>query len=187
VYVHLEGPLTREAWFEGLSQGRCFVTNGPLLVVKANQKWPGAIFKTDKQKPLAIELEIEVTSNDPISRLELIQNGRVTQTVDCSADVTQKKSFTLTVSEPGWFLVRALANVKETFRFASAGPWHVETPEADRRIERQSAQFFLDWTDERIARVERNLAGTAELREILQPHEQAREFWQQRVNKANFD
>src|SRR6185503_1387152 len=42
VYVHLEEPFTYDRWFGGLSRGKCFVTNGPLLVVKANDQFPGA-------------------------------------------------------------------------------------------------------------------------------------------------
>lgn len=35
VYVHLDGELTYERWFEGLRVGRSFVTNGPLLRLRA--------------------------------------------------------------------------------------------------------------------------------------------------------
>ena len=46
VYVHLDEPFTCDAWFRGLSRGRCFVTNGPLLLVTADGQDPGAINQT---------------------------------------------------------------------------------------------------------------------------------------------
>jgi hypothetical protein len=185
VYVHLDGPLAEDAWFKSLSEGRCFVTNGPLLVVKANQKWPGTVFKTEGRDPLTIQIDVRLTSNDPISALELIQNGRVVKRLDVSDQVTQEKSLTIEADEPGWFLVRAIADVKETFRFASTGPWYVETPQVSHRIERASAQFFLDWTGERIGRITKNLSDESQRAEVLKWHEDARDFWKERVKMAN--
>jgi hypothetical protein len=185
VYVHLDKPLTREAWFEALAHGQSFVTNGPLLTVKANDQLPGATFKIQDGKSLDVDIEIELTSNDRISRLELILNGEVAKTIDCSNEVSQQRSLKFTLDGPGWFLVRAIADVEKTFRFASTAPWFVETDSAKHRISRRSAQFFLDWTDERIGRVKANIVDEAELREVLPWHERARTFWARRVEMAN--
>ena len=38
VYVHVGKELTWEKWWEGLRAGRSFVTNGPLLRVKAGRR-----------------------------------------------------------------------------------------------------------------------------------------------------
>ena len=35
--------FTRDAWFAGLARGNCFVTNGPLLRVRAGGKRPGEV------------------------------------------------------------------------------------------------------------------------------------------------
>jgi hypothetical protein len=185
VYVQLDEPFTRDAWFAGLSRGQCFVTNGPLLVVRANRQLPGATLKVDGGKTLEVQLDIELTSIDRVPWLELIENGEVTQTIECSGDVSQKRSLTFKVDEPGWFLLRAVADVKETFRFASTAPWFVETEANKHRISRRSAQFFHDWALERIERVKGKVADEAERREVLTWHEKARVFWQERVKQAN--
>jgi hypothetical protein len=187
VYVQLDKdtPFTHDAWFESLSRGRCFVTNGPLLLAKANDKLPGATFKTAGEKSVDISLDIQLTSNDRVSRIELVQNGHVTKTIDASDRISQQHSLKFTVEEPGWFLVRAIADVEETFRFASTAPWFVETEASQHRISRQSAQFFLDWVDERMARVRKNVESEAERREVLMWHERARAFWSERVRMAN--
>lgn len=187
VYVHLDGSLTEDAWFKSLSEGRCFVTNGPILLVKANQEWPGTVFETEGKNPLKIQIDIRLTSNDPISALELIQNGRMVKRLDVSDEATQEKSLTMEVDEPGWFLVRAIADVKETFRFASTGPWYVKSPQVSHRIGRKSAQFFLDWTEERIGRITKNLSDESQRAKALKWHEDARDFWKERVKMANAD
>jgi hypothetical protein len=187
VYVHLEEPFTREAWFAGLARGRCFVTNGPLLIVRANRQLPGGTLKLDGGKTLEVELEIELTSIDRVPRLELIQNGEVVHTIECTEDMSQQRSLKFTVDGSGWFLVRAIADVKETFRFASTGPWFVETTANKHRISRRSAQFFLDWASQRIGRVKAKVVDPAELREVLVWHDKAQKFWQDRVAQANAD
>jgi hypothetical protein len=187
VYVQLDEPFTRDAWFAGLARGRCFVTNGPLLVVRANRQLPGTTLKVDDGRSLEVQLDSELISTDRVPRLELIQNGEVTQTIECSGDLSQKRSLRFKVDGPGWFLVRAVADVKETFRFASTAPWFVETGANQQRISRRSAQFFLDWTLERIDRVKAKVADESERREVLTWHEKAQTFWQDHVNHANAD
>jgi len=185
VYVHLDKQFTHDAWFASLSRSQCFVTNGPLLVVKANEQLPGATFKVEREKNRRVNLEIQLTSNDRVSRLELVQNGEVTKSVDCSDEISQERSLKFTVDAPGWFLVRAIADVDETFRFASTAPWFVETDAAKHRISRRSAQFFLDWVKERIERVNANVADEADRRAVLVWHHRARDYWTQRVSMAN--
>jgi hypothetical protein len=185
VYVHLEEPFTKEAWFRGLSRGRCFVTNGPLLLVTADRQRPGATIMLRPGESRSLNLEVELTSQDPISQLELIQNGKVAHTRKCSNELKQKHTFELSVDGPGWFLVRAIADVENTFRFASSAPWFVETPEARHRISRQSAQFFLDWVNERIERVKANVDDESRRDQVLVWHEKARRFWSERLEMAN--
>ncbi len=185
VYAFLDKPFTGDAWFESLSRGRSFVTNGPLLLVKASGELPGSTFQVNDNQPLAVNLEIQLTSTDRIPRLELIQNGQVTQSIDCSDKLAQQLSLRFTVNEPGWFLVRAIADVEHTFRFASTAPWFIETAATKNRISRRSAQFFLDWVEERIERVNKNVRDEADRRAVLLWHDRARTWWSERVNTAN--
>ena len=185
VYVRLDKPFTRDAWFEGLARGRSFVTNGPLLIVTADGQSPGATLKMVDEEPLDVALQIQVTSRDRILRLELIHNSQVAQTIDCTSDTSQQHTLVATLEDPGWFLVRAIADVDETFRFASTAPWYLESGQIKNRISRQSSQFFLDWVDERMERVRQNVSDPEPLHSILDWHEKAHAFWIARVGAAN--
>ncbi|MCG8651150.1 MAG: CehA/McbA family metallohydrolase [Pirellulales bacterium] len=186
VYVHLkEGvDFTRQTWFEALGAGRSFVTNGPLLLVRADGMLPGHRFEIPSSGERSVKIQVELTSLDRISKVELIQNGEVTQTKDCDDEVHQRMEFRVTVEGPGWFLVRAITDVKNTFRFASTAPWFVETEHQQHRISRQSATFFLDWTRERMNRVQAAVTDPDQLRPIIAPHQAAESFWLQRVERA---
>ena len=85
----------------------------------------------------------------------------------------------------GWFLVRAITEVKNTFRFVSTAPWYVETSDTQHHISRASVQFFRDWVDERIERVRVNISDPAHLESVLMWHEKARQFWTDRFAMAN--
>ena len=92
---------------------------------------------------------------------------------------------TLRFRQSGWFLVRAVADNKRTFRFASTAPFYVEIGAAKRRISGTSARFFLGWVEERMRRVPQKLANEPQLREVLAHHERAKKFWQDLVQTAN--
>jgi hypothetical protein len=185
VYVHLDEPFTREAWFRGLSRGRCFVTNGPLLLVTVNGQDPGTIIKLKPGETKSLRIDAQLTAQDPVSQIELIKNGTVAQTINCSRELRQQHTFELTVDQPGWFLVRAITDVENTFRFASTAPWYVETSDVQHRISRRSAQFFLNWVNERIERVKANIDDPSKREPVLMWHDKARQFWTDRLAMAN--
>ena len=179
--------FTREAWFDGLSAGRSFVTNGPLLRVRVNGNWPGKALKLTEDNPLQLEFSIHVTSNDPVSSVEVLHNGQVIETISCSDKTDQQLSATLSIDEPGWLLVRAIADVEHTFRFASTSPWYLESDASPHHISRKSAQFFLGWVNERIERVKTNVTDIEQQQAVLLWHLQARDYWTQRVESATAD
>lgn len=184
-YVHLDGELTYEKWWDGLRAGRVFVSNGPLLRCRANGQLPGHVFKSPAGQELEINLEAALDSRDPVSSIEIIQNGQVLRTVSHSEWKRTGSLGKITFEASGWFLIRAIADVPATFRFASTGPFHVEAVPTGRRISRTSARFFLDWVRERIQQV--NLDEPHQQEEVMQHHRAAEKFWQNKVAQANAD
>jgi hypothetical protein len=185
VYVHLDGELNYEKWWEGLKAGRVFVSNGPLLRCRANGELPGHIFKAQAGKPLEIDVKAALDSRGPISSLEIIQNGRVARSVTYAEWKQSGSLGKVQFKESGWFLVRAMADVPGTFRFASTGPFYVEVGSATPRISKASAQFFLDWVRERMKQIK--LDDSRQQDEVLQHHRTAEQFWEAKVAEANAD
>ncbi len=185
VYVHLDGLFHESTWWDSLAKGNCFVTNGPLLRVRANGRLPGAVFTAEAGKPLALKLNVQLTTLDRLGKLEVIQNGKVTQAMQCDGERDQSLSSSLTINESGWFLIRGIAENQKTFRFASTGPFYVELGQVERRISKTSSQFFLDWVNERIVRLKANIKDKTQLMKVLRYHEMAHNYWQQRVNQSN--
>ncbi len=88
----------------------------------------------------------------------------------------------LTFDESGWFLIRAVSDLEKTYRFAATGPYYVEV-DGKPRISKRSAEFFLNWVNERIENLK--LDDPQQRRETLRRHEAAREFWKAKVEAAN--
>ncbi|MFP6901062.1 MAG: hypothetical protein VCA36_08965, partial [Opitutales bacterium] len=183
VYVQLDGPFSIDAWWQGLAAGRCFVSNGPLLVAKADGRWPGAVLKS--AKPTKIKVEMDLTSWDRVSNLEIVRNGEVVERVACAKARRQERAIEIEAKESGWFLIRAISDNPDIFHFASTGPFYLEIGETKKRISRESAQFFLDWVDERMERIRRKVVDESQRKEVLQPHQEARRWWVKRVDASN--
>ena len=153
-----------------------FVTNGPLLRVTAGGQLPGHQFDATGSS-LDLLLEGRLDCNDPIERVELIHNAKVRR-VSLPARVT--------LDESGWFLVRAVTPLSDTLRFASTGPFYVNLKDSPGiPQQRQSARFFVDWCDERIANLETNSELAADKKdEVIGPWREARAFWDKKRQAA---
>src|SRR4029079_2117855 len=90
VYVHVDGPLTWQKWWEGLRAGNCFVSNGPLLRCRANGEFPGHLFRGSKQ--IEINLAVTLTSRDPVETVEVIHNGKVLRTASVQSSGGTQRS-----------------------------------------------------------------------------------------------
>lgn len=184
VYVHVGREWTYEGWWQGLKAGRSFVTNGPLLLVLANGQLPGHVFIAAEGTKVVIRLEAGVVSPDRIAALEIVKNGRVEQKIPPD-QLAAGGPVTIAFDRSGWFLVRAIADVPYTFRFASTAPYYVEIGQSKRLVSRGSARFFLNWVEERSRRVPQKLHDPAQLQEVLGYHRRAKEFWQGVLADAN--
>ncbi len=185
VYVHTGKPLTYAKWWKGLKSGRSFVTNGPLLIAKANGHFPGHVFRSGKGRELTLRLNVSLKSNDHVPAIEIVKNGRVVRSMPIDRATKEGGLGTLTFQSSGWFLIRALADNKRTFRFASTAPFYVEIGPNKKRISKRSVQFFRDWIDERMARVPAKLKDPSKLKTVLAHHRRAKEFWTRLAKTAN--
>jgi hypothetical protein len=183
VYVHTGKELTWEKWWNGLREGRSFVTNGPMLLVRANGKMPGQVFTAAPRETVKLDLEGELKTRDTIRFVEIIRDGEVEKRVSVAEFARTGSLGTLTFTTSGWFLVRAVAENPRTFRFASTAPFYVEVGDAKRRVSKSAVKFFLDWVKERATRVK--LDDAKQRDEVLKHHTAAEKFWKDLLERAN--
>jgi hypothetical protein len=183
VYVYCGDDFDYDKWFAGLKAGRVVVTNGPMLRPTCEGEPPGHVFRKGEGQDLELQISLNLATRDPIDYLEVIQDGKVVHEVRLDALAESKGELPkLKFERSGWFLVRAVSSEAKTYRFASSGPWYVEADDGP-RISKTSAQFFLDWVFDRARKLQ--LADPAQKKEVLEHHRQARDFWQDLVDRAN--
>lgn len=183
VYVWLDkAPFNDAAWWEGFRKGRVFATNGPLVRPVANGHAPGEVFEVPAGQTLTLDVALNVAFRDPISYFELVKDGRVVYTVRYEELAKTGHFAPLEFDESGWCLVRAVTEIENTYRFATSAPWYVEVGDAPRRLSKQSAQFFLDWLDERRGQV---LADGKPGIKLSEAFDGAELFWKEILSRAN--
>ncbi|MEZ6047854.1 MAG: CehA/McbA family metallohydrolase [Planctomycetaceae bacterium] len=185
VYVHVEGELTWDKWWEGLRAGRSFVTNGPHLEVTADGELPGHVFQVENEA--IIKLAGTVTSRDEVDQIQWIRNGEVIRSDKAGSDPSQSlPEVEIKFEQSGWFLVRVLVKNDRTFRFASTAPFYVEVKNQPKYISKKSTLFFADWLGRRLERLKEHVKNNDQLQKILPDFEKARRFWIDRHQTAEF-
>jgi hypothetical protein len=182
MYVHVDGQFSYERWFESFKAGRVTVTNGPLLRPKVEGQLPGHVFTADKGEELDFEIGLTLSTRQPISYLELVQDGKVKHSISFDQYAKSGRLPKLHFDRSGWFLVRAVTDLDKTYRFAMTGPYYVEIG-YEKRISKNSAQFFYDWVYERARQIQ--ITDKQQRLEVLGYHRTARDFWKALVAKAN--
>jgi hypothetical protein len=186
VYAWIDGEVTFEKWWEAVKLGRTFITNGPLLRVSVDGEHPGHVFHGDKGKSLDFQTALTLSTREKIDYLEIVKNGVVVHDVRLEAfKAAGGKLPEVNFDDSGWFLVRAVTNVDKTLRYATTSPFYVEY-DYKPRISKKAVQFFLDWTDEELAPLEKE-AMTPEQTAVRDQWRAAKAFWQERLAKATVE
>lgn len=155
VYVHCEGGFSYEKWMKGLGEGRSFVTTGPIPLVKVNGKLPGATLKFSG--PTKVEVEFESTAMSGKVDYETVVSGVVPSmgkySVNNLVNDGGKATHKYEVAESGWVAVRCFQTLPDgRVRFAHTAPWWVEIEGKPLRPRREQADWFVQRTEEEIAR-----------------------------------
>ncbi len=120
--------LTVESWLSAIKQGRSFVTNRPLLFVTVDGQEPGSELQVKSGTPLSVD--IHAVSATPISRIDIMHQGRVLKQIDVDPVTDIRRHEKITVPGSGWLAVRCLGrgenpNLSPAFAFAHTSPFYV--------------------------------------------------------------
>ena len=188
MYVHCADGFSPERWWEGLDDGKVFVTNGPLLRPTVEGRPPGYVFHLDDDQAVDFEIGLKLATRVPVDYLQIVKDGTVEHEVRLDRFAAQGgKLPPLEFHDSGWFLVRAVTINTKNYQFASSGPYYVERAGRP-RVSRASVRFFLDWIDAAEARL-RGLKDVSEpMREkLLAEQASARAFFEDLLASANAD
>jgi len=176
----------RDRWLRGLKAGHTMATNGPILSFTLAGQPPGGELSLPAGEH-TLDFSGFMQSLVAIDHLEVVQNGKVVQTLEMNKARTAAQ-FTgqLTLSASGWVVLRAWnddssPDIFDRFPFATTNPVFIEVG-GQALHSAEDADYFLRW----IARVrEQTVANTAyntaaERQHVLDSIEAAAAVFEQR-------
>ncbi len=151
VYVHCEGGFSYEKWMKGLGEGRSFVTTGPMLVATVNGEKPGTLFRSRGKFTAKVGVESDSTLGNSTS--EVLLNGEVVTQSKSGGGTKGGAMSYLELDQSGWIAVRQFVKQPDgRLRFAHSAPWWVEIEGKPLWPRREQADWFVQRTEEEIAR-----------------------------------
>jgi hypothetical protein len=108
-YTEVEGPMSYEAWLQGIRQGKTFVTNGPVLEFRVQGQGMGAEVVLKKPASVLVEARVRFDpARDDMKRLEVIQNGDLLRSFPREGPSSEIRCrFETEISKTSWLAVRA--------------------------------------------------------------------------------
>ena len=173
VYVQMPDGFSYDGWMQGLDAGRTFVTTGPMLFAEFNGEGPGATFNADDST--TIEVSGEVVSGQPLSRIEVLRNGTVEQTI-VPSDAASENGFyrsrinaSVEIESSSWLAVRCFEGEpgNERVRFAHSSPVHVDIKDRPLHPQAHETGFLIRRMEEELLR-NRDILAEDELAEYEQ-------------------
>lgn len=182
VYAQIDGKFSYEAWLKALNEGRSFVTNGPLLMVKSVLLSLGMAAVTGEGGSVSPVYRVrgEAASVEPLDRIEIVKNGEVVQTLSPQNRKSAQGGYLsqidglIPIEGTSWVVVRCFeARGDGRVRFAHSAPFHIAVPGKPLRPRKEEVAFLIKRVKDEIARSEGVLppVAMAEYREALQTYE----------------
>jgi len=191
-YVHTGGDgLTADAWWNGVRQGRTFVTTGPLLDIRVGGQLPGGEVKMPAGGG-EVTVSGNVRSITPLQRIVIVQDGVEVGEVPLDADrkgATFSRSIAVTRS--GWIHVRAEGGPADRFPldtlYAQAFTNPVWLLAGDHPVRnREAAEYALKWIDmlQLMADAWPGWNDAGEKQRVFADYERARVVYRRLLNEA---
>jgi hypothetical protein len=146
VFVQVQGGFSYDTWIAGLRAGRTFVSNGPLLELRVNDKGPGASLETSGP----LQISANVISRLPFERVQIVYNGEVVAEHSSRNQREVKLEAEIVVTRGGWIAARVSGGGQThagSTVFAHTSPIYVRVPGTSNR-KAETAGAFIDEIEE---------------------------------------
>ncbi len=182
VYVRSASPLNYQDWIRGLTAGRSFVTNGPLLFMRVDGREPGEelALPAGRGTQVKVKVEVEARSIVPMDTLDIVQNGAVVRSIKPADPYHATFAGSVPVEQSGWIAARVTGPERQhllmdSYVYAHTNPVYL-AKEGSRPRSPEDARYFLRWIDHVLGLLEQSDAfdTPAQKREVIELWRRAR-------------
>jgi hypothetical protein len=160
-YVHVRGPLTLASWMAGIRAGHTFGSTGPIVFLDVAGREPGDEIALAANAGRMLRVRAEAVSIAPMSRLDIIVNGKVAHSVMASGAADSLRlvfNDSVAIPDGGWIAARVIGPssryVADSYAFAQTTPVYVVRG-GHRYTSAEDARFLGQAVDAVWARVEK--------------------------------
>ena len=162
-YTHVDGPFEYVSWKENLVSGHTFVSSGPMVFFKLNDKLPGdEIDLSNGDKVTIIANAYGHKEQVPLSRLEIVAHGKVIKeiTPDGINQTPEQLSleFDLEIEDGIWIAARCYAGPTQ---IAHTTPIYVSVNDSG-FLNDKTLQDYLSLNEEYLVQLEDELNNPSE-------------------------
>ena len=188
-FVHLDGPLSGDAWLVALRKGRTFLSTGPLLDLKVEGQLPGSTLRLPAGGG-AVLIEADLNSVVPVTKLVLYHRRGVLREIPVSPDGKSARfREQVRLPESDWISLEAEGPPDSRFdaAFALAITNAVRVYVGDEKIrDRASAEYYLRWIAKLRPQIEQWpwWGSEAERKHVLAQLEEAQQVYHQLIKEA---
>ena len=157
-YTYTGGPLTFERWFAAVKAGRTFVTTGPVLMLKVNDRLPGDTLDVAPGTTLHVTAEAYGEHDQvPLHSLEIVAHGKSLKKVEGQGSGRLSVDLELPVDHGIWIAAKCEAGKR---RFAHTTPVYV-TVNGGGFHNPATARHYLELSEQYLRELEREFSSTA--------------------------
>ena len=194
-YANLGSLLSWEGWIESIRKGKSFVTNGPLLNFRAENRMPGE----EIHLPAGggkVQVRGTVESIVPVETVELVINGRALrlaelgQPQETDAGTHFEFNKELRIDQSCWITLQAYSSgpihpIDNRFPQATTNPIWIYVGDQPVRS-RESAEYFIRWIDKliRMAETHPGWRSEKEKEHVLGQFQQAKSVYLELIEEA---
>jgi hypothetical protein len=152
-----------------------------MLLAEVNGRDPGEVFRPSGEGPYAFRLIGRALSAVPLSRIEVVVNGEVTERIQPANRLADAGGYespldtSLKVDGSSWLTVRCYEDRADgRVRFAHTAPWYVEVDGKPLRPRKAEVEYLVKRVEEQLQRSAGVLpeAALAEYREGLRVYKE---------------
>ncbi len=172
VYVRCPDGFSYETWLKGLNAGDSFVTTGPMLLVRVNDRPSGTTFDRAGE----YRITGKALAAGPLREVEIVVNGEVVKRLKAGGKAEVAIDEKLTVEGSAWIAVRCF-EASERVRFAHSAPVFVDVAGKPLRPRQAEVDYLVRRVEEQLQRSRTVLPAEAirEYEEALKEYRGLRE------------
>ncbi|MCK5102710.1 MAG: CehA/McbA family metallohydrolase, partial [Cyclobacteriaceae bacterium] len=183
IYAQLDGKMDSTNWFKTVKSGNTFVTNGPMLILTANDKPMGSTITVENN----VTLNFTIYSQTPIENVQLIKNGKVIKDFN-QVELNNNEAlfgFDLKMENSSWIAARCFEKqTDDNVRFAHTSPIFINVENKQFRMNDDALEWFISQTNQLISEAKENsVMDKTEQRETIDLYEQAIDVFNKKMQK----